>query len=148
MHVFMDADFSDCRQCACLALRRLSRDVTAHYERAFRGSGLRATQFTVLAMLAQTGPLAMSRVAEMLGLDRTTLNRSVAPLEKRGLVASRRGTDPRVRALRVTPAGHALATELLPRWRKAQNSVASVIARHAVPTLAQTRENADDLRSS
>lgn len=118
----------------------MSRDVTAHYEKSFRGTGLRATQFTILSMLAQTGPLAMGRLADMLGLDRTTLNRSVAPLEKRGLVKSGRGTDPRVRAVEITPAGHALAAELLPRWRTAQQSVSQVIARHAVPAPLQLRE--------
>jgi len=97
-------------------------------------------------MLAQSGPLAMGRLAEMLGLDRTTLNRSVAPLEKRGLLASRRGADPRVRVMGMTPAGRALATELLPRWQQAQRSVAKVIARHDIPALAQIRENGDDLR--
>ncbi len=58
--------------------------MTQHYERAFRGTGLRATQFTLLATLIQTGPIPLGRLAEMTGLERTTLTRNLRPLEKRG----------------------------------------------------------------
>ncbi len=67
-------------------LRRATRAVTAHYEAHFRGSGLRGTQFTMLSVLAQAGPLPMTRLADVLGVERTTLTRNLTVLARRGLV--------------------------------------------------------------
>src|SRR5260370_2553582 len=82
------SSFEACRSCACSALRRASRAVTQHYERHFRGSGLRATQFTVLATLAQTGPLSISALSSELGLERTTLSRNLRLIENRGCISA------------------------------------------------------------
>src|SRR5215831_11249476 len=98
-----DPRFAPCRECVCSALRRASRAVTRHYERAFRGTGLRATQFSILAMLSQTGPLPVSILAEKLGLERTTLARNLRPLEARNLLRSRQvRADQRVRRVELT----------------------------------------------
>ena len=53
-----EVDFVACRQCVCTAARRRSRDLTRVFEKAMRGSGVRGTQFTLLATLVQTGPIA------------------------------------------------------------------------------------------
>ena len=56
--------------------RRRSRDLTRAFEKAMRGSGVRGTQFTLLATLVQTGPIPTTRLAEFQGLERTTLTRT------------------------------------------------------------------------
>src|ERR1700722_12307018 len=105
-----DPAFFACRGCACAALRRASRAVTQHYEQSFRGSGLRATQFTLLAVLTQTGPLPLSSLAAQAGLERTTLTRNLRLLETKGLVrvVSIDG-DQRVRRVEMTRAGRVAA---------------------------------------
>ncbi len=125
--------FRPCRACTCSALRRVSRAVTQHYERAFRGTGLRATQFTLLATLIQTGPIPLGRLAEMAGLERTTLTRNLRPLEKRGLIRSEAEQDGRVRRVAIAPDGERLALELLPAWQRAQASVAAVLEGMPLP---------------
>jgi DNA-binding MarR family transcriptional regulator len=101
--------------------------VTQHYEGHFRGSGLRATQFTILSTLAQTGPLPLTRLAVFMGLERTTLTRNLSPLKQRNLVTLAGGPDARIREVAITPDGEALARELLPRWRQAQETVGEVL---------------------
>jgi hypothetical protein len=66
----MTSPFLICRDCTCSALRRASRSVTQHFEAHFRGTGLRVTQFTVLAALVQTGPLAISLLAAEGAIER------------------------------------------------------------------------------
>jgi len=123
-----DPAFLACRGCVCAALRRASRAVTQHYERSFRGSGLRATQFTLLAVLTQTGPLPVSSLASQAGLERTTLTRNLRLLEKKGLVRVRpTEADQRVRRVEMTPAGRAAAKKGLPAWRKAQVGIAKIL---------------------
>ena len=90
---FADPAFLACRHCPCDALRRASRAVTQHYERAFRGTGLRGTQFTLLAVLTQTGPVPVSSLASEAGLERTTLTRNLRLLQDKGFVCVPRSTS-------------------------------------------------------
>ena len=123
-----DPAFLPCRNCACAALRRASRAVTQHYEQSFRGSGLRATQFTLLAVLTQTGPLPISRLAKLAGLERTTLTRNLQLLEKKGLVRARSTeADQRIRRVQLTRSGYSAAEKGLPAWRAAQVGIAKIL---------------------
>ncbi len=94
---------------------------------------MRGTQFTVLATLIQTGPLPMTRLAGMLGLERTTLTRNLKPLARAGLIGVGEESDRRVRLVEITPAGEAAARAALPIWKRAQASVGKVLARFDLP---------------
>jgi DNA-binding MarR family transcriptional regulator len=130
------AHFAPCRACTCSLLRRASRAVTQHYEVALRGTGLRITQFTLLATLIQTGPLPVGALATRLGLERTTLTRNAKLLEKKGLVAAASDTDQRVHRVMVTPRGESAAAAALPAWKKAQGSVDAVLRRTGISAAA------------
>jgi DNA-binding MarR family transcriptional regulator len=113
-------ELADCAGCVCSAVRRAARAITQHYDRALRPSGLRVTQFTLLVILALAGPLPMSRVADRLGMERTTLTRNLQPLLRQGLVTVGDGADRRVRTLTLTARGRRAAAAALPHWRQAQ----------------------------
>ena len=117
-------ELSECAACACFAVRRAARVITQHYDWALRPSGLRTTQFTLLTMLALGGPMPLSRVADRLGMERTTLTRNLKPLLAGGLVSVGPGDDRRVRTIAITAKGQRAAVAALPRWRSAQRSVA------------------------
>jgi DNA-binding MarR family transcriptional regulator len=114
--------FRECRDCLCFAVRRAARAVTQHYERHLRPTGLRATQFTVLVRLAQTGPMPINRLASEMGLERTTLSRNLRPLLAKRWIAVSEEADRRVHGVAITAKGRAVAREALPAWRKAQAS--------------------------
>ena len=111
--------------CVCLAARKEARLLTRHFDDHLRPHGLRATQFSVLAALAQTGPILVGELAELLGLERTTLSRSVSIMEDRDLIETAAADDARVRPLRITRAGHACLTRALPDWHRAQEEALS-----------------------
>jgi DNA-binding MarR family transcriptional regulator len=117
-------DLAECAGCLCFAVRRAARAITQHYDRSLRPSGLRATQFTLLTVLALAGPQPLSRVADRLGMERTTLTRNLRPLVMGGLVAVRDGDDRRVRTLMLTAKGRRTAVAALPAWRQAQRMAA------------------------
>ena len=119
----VDRDLSKCAECACFAIRRAARAITQHYDRMLRPSGLRATQFTLLTMLAISGPSPLSRVADRLGMERTTLTRNLRPLVARGLVTVGGDADRRVRSIAITGAGRRALVDALPLWRRAQHAV-------------------------
>lgn len=103
--------------------------MTQHYEASFRGTGLRATQFTLLAMLSQTGPLPLTELAAKVGLERTSLTRNLRPLERKGLVRDEPGEDQRVRRVAVTKKGEAAALAALDAWKEAQATAGDVLRR-------------------
>jgi DNA-binding MarR family transcriptional regulator len=116
-------DVSHTRACHCLAARRQARAISRIYEQRLRPHGLRATQFSVLAALAIKGPTPVRELADLLGLERTTLTRVGAPLERQGWIRADRAADARVRPLRLTPAGRRKLERAYPAWREAQDLV-------------------------
>ncbi len=113
--------------CTCARLRRLTRRMTALYDRELAPTGLRLTQYALLATLrreAGDGGVAVSDLATAMDMDRTTLTRNLRPLLDQGLVEL--GADPadaRVRRARVTVKGDAAFLNAMPYWRIAQDFV-------------------------
>ncbi len=114
-------DLAATRDCRCLAARRTARALTRLYEKQLRPHGLRATQFSILAALSLKGPTPIGELAKVIGLERTTLTRSAALLERSGWVRSVRGEDGREHPLEVTPAGGRKLKAALPAWKAAQD---------------------------
>lgn len=92
-----------------IALARIARQV----DRQVSGDGMTRTQLSVLATVARLGPLGLSELADIEGLNPTMLSRVVGKLEADGLV-SRAATEADRRAVRVqtTAAGRALQQRL------------------------------------
>jgi DNA-binding MarR family transcriptional regulator len=124
-----EVDFVACRQCVCAAARRTSRALTRAFEKAMRGSGLRGAQFTLLATLVQTGPTPTTRLADLLGLERTTLTRNLGPLVRDGFVRIEEGEDRRVHEVAITAKGEEAARRAFPFWKKAQDAALAGSAR-------------------
>lgn len=116
-------DLSACKSCYCLAARRTARAITRLYEEKLRPHGLRATQFSILAALALKGPTPIRELADLLGLERTTLTRSAAVLERNGWISSGRSEDARERPLDLTAAGRQKLENAFPAWQAAQELV-------------------------
>jgi len=105
--------------CVCFHLRRSARVVTQLYDRMLAPAGLHATQFTLLTMIPRAGGLSFSRLADVLGMDRTTLTRNLRPLQRDGLVRIEPGADRRVRLVRLTGQGERKQIEAEPIWARA-----------------------------
>ena len=135
-------EFAECLACSCFAARRTARTITQHYEQRMKPTGLTVTQFTMLVLLSLSGPQPLSRFAGLLGVERTTLTRSLRLLLARGLVTDERTGDKRVRLLKITKRGAAAARAALPHWREAQESIARRLGADAIKALAAASEAA------
>ena len=108
--------------CTCARLRRTARRLTQAYDKALKPSGLRLTQYSVLANVARRSGLSVTDLAELLAMDRTTLTRNLRPLGERGWVRIAPGPDRRSRAVEITQAGRLVYQEALPLWRDAERA--------------------------
>jgi DNA-binding MarR family transcriptional regulator len=122
------AAFADCQNCLCQASRSAARSVTAAFDRRLRAHGLRITQFTILANLILRGATPVTALAEALGVDRTTVTRNLALVEREGWIETRADrNDARTHLVSITAAGRAAAEAALPAWRAAQAAVAAAL---------------------
>jgi DNA-binding MarR family transcriptional regulator len=106
--------------CICAGFRRTARALTQLYEKALRPLGLRASQFTILQVLARTGEISQGQLGNILAMDSTTLTRTLKIMRQQGWIAERRGQDRRERLLRLAKPGEALLRSAEPAWEKVQ----------------------------
>jgi DNA-binding MarR family transcriptional regulator len=121
--------------CVCFNLRRAARQVTQRFDRSLRQSGLKANQFSILMASYDPDGIRLTRMAKILGMERTTLTRNLALLEKLGLVSIEPGDDRRERNIRITEKGAGLLEKALPLWQKAQREIVELIGRDKVDGL-------------
>jgi DNA-binding MarR family transcriptional regulator len=113
-------DLTGTGYCASFNFRRTARAVTMLFDSALQKTGIRSTQFAILTAIAKIQPVSITRISEILVIDRTTLTRSLKLLEKDGLLAiSPRGTM-RQRFLSLTSQGEKALALAIPEWRKIQ----------------------------
>jgi DNA-binding MarR family transcriptional regulator len=117
------ASIIECRECTCFNLRKATRVVTQMFDNAMRPIGLRATQFTLLALVLAHGPVTVTKLADEMVADRTTLSRNLDPMEKSGLLKVEQGDDKRTRIVVITELGRRKVTEAYPLWKKTQEEI-------------------------
>lgn len=107
--------------CNCFAMRSAARHVTQFYDHVLAPTGLRTTQFSVLAKLKRLGPLTINELAKVMVMDRTTLGRNILPLERGRLITIGPGaSDRRAKVLQLTSTGERHLQATRSAWSKAQ----------------------------
>jgi DNA-binding MarR family transcriptional regulator len=124
------------RGCTCGRLRRLTRRITAVYDRSLAPCGLRVTQFSLMSNLLKRAP-TLSELAETMDMERTTLLRNLRPLITAGWVHVEPRAHTRRSEARLTPAGRAKWAQARPLWRVAQNAVTAALGESEVARLHQ-----------
>jgi DNA-binding MarR family transcriptional regulator len=93
-------------------------------------TGLRTTQFSILAELKLLGPMTINALAEIMVMDRTTLGRNILPLQREGLIDISAGrSDRRSKELRLTVTGIEKVREARRVWAVAQRQFESAFGR-------------------
>jgi len=118
---------TDSSPCVCTALRKASRAVTRVYDDRLAASGLTTTQFAVLRHLARHGDLPLSRLAELLVMDRTSLYRTLAPIERQGWIAIEAEARGRAKLATLTPAGRAKTEAAAAAWEACQQEIVGTL---------------------
>ena len=109
--------------CYCATLRQAARSLTAMYDERLRPAGIRVTQFTILQTLALQPGARITDMVAWLAMDQTTLTRTLALLERHGLVEVIRRPTGRDKCWGLTRQGKAKLAEAKPLWEAAQAQV-------------------------
>ena len=109
-------------QCTGATVRRFARRITSFYDLHMHQTGLKLSQYSVLAHLSDEAQ-SLRQLSDRLEMDRTTLTRNLAPLLANGWVAGVRGSDARQRLLVLTPAGKRRRAAARAAWKNAQQDL-------------------------
>ncbi len=109
--------------CVCSTLRMVTRAVTQLYDDILRPSGLRVTQFSILAAIARSGSANLRQLEAVLAIDQTTLTRSLNLLQRDRLIERVPHPDARIKAMRLTARGRRVLDVARPLWTQAQDKV-------------------------
>jgi DNA-binding MarR family transcriptional regulator len=118
--------------CACTQLRRAARKVSALYDQALQPVGLTITQHALLVNVARAGEISRTALAAHLGMDRTTLTRNLAPLEKEDLLIPVPGADRRERLIRISAKGRRKLRQSYQLWLDTQKKFSQSIGSAAL----------------
>lgn len=107
----------------CGTLRMVSRAVTQLDDDILRPSGLRVTQFSILAATGRSGESNLRQLEAALAIDQTTLTRSLHLLERDLLIECVPDPDGRIKALRLTRKSRRVLNVARTPWAQAQVNV-------------------------
>jgi len=127
--------------CTGARVRKLMRRMTAFYEHHLRGTGLKLSQYSVLAHLDEK-PQSLLDLAARLEMDRTTLTRSLGPLIDAGWAGECACADARRRLFVLTPEGTKALRNARTQWAKAQLALEDQLGRDYVERLNTELEHA------
>ncbi len=114
-------------ECVGARVRALSRALTRVYDERLRPHGIKFSQMNILTSVTLRGPISPGRVAQILGIEKSTLSRNVRILESNGWIESRPGEVGNSLLLSATPKGRRLLQKASPSWREAQDEVTSLL---------------------
>jgi len=127
-------------------MRKSARKITQFYENSLREAGIKPTQFSILAALANTGPIQLSQLADRLLLERTSLTRNLNVLERNTWIDIQPGEeDSRQRVVSLSRNGYKQLDLAIPYWQKAQKAIAKDMGQDTITGLRSTLDEMTEI---
>ena len=109
--------------CHCINTRRAASAVTAYYDQMLAPCNLSVGQFSLLWNLDTIGESSVTKLADNVGLERSTVVRNLKPLIEGGYIKDSAQDNSRARKLVVTAKGKAVVAKGVPLWKQAQKKI-------------------------
>ncbi|MBI5586362.1 MAG: winged helix-turn-helix transcriptional regulator [Deltaproteobacteria bacterium] len=102
-------------------------------------SGIKTTQFSMLANIAGNPGLTVSELAKLLWLEQTTVSRNLQVLEKSGyILLEAEAADFRIKRIWMTDNGQSKVEEARPFWEQAQWEMERTWGREGIGELLES----------
>ncbi len=123
--------------CIFTALRKVNRVLFRHYQSVLAPSGLSIVQLSVLRALERNGPMTLSRLADNLVMERTSLYRTIKPLSEQNAIAVSHSGAGKANIATLTQEGSDTVERVMPYWEAAQSKILTEINQDALDGLQQ-----------
>jgi DNA-binding MarR family transcriptional regulator len=121
--------------CHSLPIRLLARRATRIYDESLRSLGIKSNQLTLLAVIAEHGPIQPAELSTVLATDISTLSRNLSRMQARGWITSDWEDDARTRPFRIGTKGRRLLKNAVRPWKQAQKKVGLLLGKEAAAAL-------------
>ena len=138
-------DLSGSGTCVASNCRKAARAVTKLYNLALTPSGIRSTQFAILVGIAQSQPVSIGRLSDMLLIDTTTLTRGLRRMRRQGLLRISERSTMRQRFVTLTHEGARILDRSIPLWRRIQMRLVTAIGKARWQALQRELEQLSSL---
>jgi DNA-binding MarR family transcriptional regulator len=109
--------------CACTTVRKATRALSRLYDDALAPLGVTVAQFGILKAIWREPGLALSRLADEMVMDRTSLYRMLTPMTSAGWIVIGSPVKGRAKTATLTAEGDALLLKVRELWDGAQTRV-------------------------
>lgn len=135
-------------ECLLMRVRKLDRMLTGIYDAELRPFGLKATQITLLVLIAKAGPIRRIEIGKILHLDPSTLTRNLKIMLTNGWIKEiADGEDGRGLPVQITAQGRDLLNQIGSSWRKAQTRTEKFLGEDGVTLLRKLAANRMEVSS-
>lgn len=121
--------------CTNFKIRQMMRLVSQHYDAELGKTGLKTTQYSLLAHVLKLGPIRPGELARAMRMDASTLTRNLKPLVDAGWLRVEAGPDERSRSVIITDAGRVKRDEAKRHWKTAQDKINRMLGTERVLAL-------------
>lgn len=126
--------------CYYLKLRWAEMLSRKFYNKRMMDCGITGRQFTLLFIIKYNGGSSLSELGDMMNLDRSTINRSIQPLLKKGLLEDRKAEGQRNSSIWLTERGEEVFNDSSKSWNKAQEDFAKLYTKEELEKFDSTLE--------
>jgi DNA-binding MarR family transcriptional regulator len=132
-------------QCVGVRVSRLHRMIARRFEQALRPVGLTLPQLEILAHLTAIGSAVTPRVlADWLGVERSTMSRNLATLERDGLVRTiERSPTGRSMRVAITEQGRRMLGTAERSWRQVHDELRATLGADVATVIDSWLEDLD-----
>lgn len=123
--------------CYCINSRRLSNLITNKYDKHLQEINLTVNQYSLLVNINQLEICSVSDLAIYVGLERTTLVRTLKPLFDKKLIEDISETTQRNRQIKITQKGKEVLEKGKPLWKQAQKEIEDKIGKDNILVLSE-----------
>ena len=123
--------------CYCINSRRLSNLITNKYDKHLQEINLTVNQYSLLVNINQLEICSVSDLAIYVGLERTTLVRTLKPLFDKKLIEDISETNQRNRQIKITQKGKEILEKGKPLWKQAQKEIEDKIGKDNILVLSE-----------
>lgn len=127
-----------------MRLKRASEELLKLYTKTIAPAGVTPVQYLILLRIHELQSGSLREIADAIGVDRSTLARTIRPLEKNGLVKDNKPVGARNGVLVLTPEGETVFRNAKALWNEAQDIVAARLGKEGVDTYSDFLKTVTD----
>lgn len=123
--------------CYCINVRRMSGAISHIYDFYLKPIGLSGNQYALIVDLGRLGSASTTDIANFVGLNRSTLVRTLRPLVEKGLIVDKSVAGKRNREFELTPSGVETVKRGQALWLAAQALIESELGMEKIEQLKE-----------